>query len=137
MEKTKEIDRAPAVPRRTMAPIEREVGRFIEEFFRPFGRGIGQPLRILEDVRVPAVEVYEEKDDVVIKAELPGMNKQDIQVNLSDHHLILRGEKKEEEQLKDKGFYYSERTFGAFERSIEIPRDVQADKARATFKDGI
>jgi HSP20 family protein len=125
--------------------MEREMGRMFDDFFvRPWGRPwltFGRPwgARMLEEpeVRIPAIEVFEEKDDVVVKAELPGMKKEEVEVNLYDNLLTIKGERKEEEEIKKKGYYYSERTYGAFERSIEIPREVLTEKARASFKDGV
>jgi HSP20 family protein len=89
------------------------------------------------DLRVPAIDLYEEKDQVVAKAELPGMEKNDIEVNIADHQLTIKGEKKKEEETKNKNYYRSERSYGSFCRSIELPADVDIDKAKASFKNGV
>ena len=68
-----------------------------------------------------AVDVYEEKDDIVVKAELPGMDKNDIEVNISDSELTLKGEKKKEEKIEEENYYRCERSYGAFLRSVELP----------------
>ena len=81
--------------------------------------------------------MYEEKDDVVVKAEIPGMKKENLEINLSDSHLIIKGEKKQEEEVKKKGYYYSERSYGSFMRSIDLPNEVKSEKATANFKDGV
>ena len=88
-------------------------------------------------MRAPTVDVYEEKDDIVVKAELPGMDKDNIEVNLTDHTLTIKGEKKKEEEVKEENYYRSERSYGSFLRTLELPKDVHADKVKASFKNGI
>jgi HSP20 family protein len=72
-----------------------------------------------------------------LKAELPGLDKDDIEVNISDSELTLKGEKKKEEKIDEKNYYNCERSYGAFVRSVDLPADVQADRARASFKNGV
>jgi len=125
---------------REMFRAEREMERMFEDFWGRPWVGLSWPrrLRLWEGLtRGPAIEVYEEKDDVVVKAELPGMRKEDLEVNISDNLLTIKGEKKKEEEVKEKGYYYSERSYGSFIRTIEIPKDIQPDKIQATFKDGV
>jgi HSP20 family protein len=87
--------------------------------------------------RQPAIEITDDKDTVIIKAEIPGLKKENLQVNLSDSLLTIGGERKQEQEKKGQGFYYSERSYGNFSRSIQLPSDVLADQASANFKDGI
>jgi HSP20 family protein len=87
--------------------------------------------------RAPALDVYEDKDDIVIKAELPGLEKGDIEVNMTDHTLTIKGEKKKEEEVKEENYYRSERSYGSFTRTLQLPTDVQADKVKASFKNGV
>jgi HSP20 family protein len=89
------------------------------------------------EIAAPAVDVFEEKDDIVVKAEIPGIDKENIEVNLADHHLTIKGEKKKEEEIKEKNYYRCERSYGSFIRAVELPKDVQADKVKASFKNGI
>jgi HSP20 family protein len=114
---------------------ERDMERMVEDVFgrRPLAAWWPKGL----DAAAPALDLYEEKDEVVAKAELPGIEKKDIQVNISDHHLTIKGEKKKEEETKEKNFHRSERSYGSFCRSIELPTDVEPDKAKASFKDGV
>ena len=87
---------------------------------------------------IPAVDIYEtEGHDLVVKAELPGMEKENIEVNLSDHTLTIKGEKKKEEEIKEENYYRAERSYGGFLRTLELPKDVHADKVKASFKNGI
>ena len=85
----------------------------------------------------PALDIYEDKDDLVVKAELPGLDKDNVEVNLTDHALIIKGEKKKEEETRQENYFRSERSYGTFVRSLQLPKDVQADKVKATFKNGI
>ena len=119
---------------------ERDMDRMMEDFF---GRRIRPwwPERFFRtdelDVRAPAVDVFEEKDDIVVKAEIPGMDKDDIEVKLTDHTLTIKGEKKKEEETKQENYYRSERSYGTFLRTLDLPKDVHADKVKATFKNGV
>ncbi|HXG52833.1 MAG TPA: Hsp20/alpha crystallin family protein [candidate division Zixibacteria bacterium] len=117
---------------------EREMDRMMDEFF---GRAVRPwwPVWGREDREIvsPAMDVYEEKDEIVVKAELPGMKKDDIEVNISDSQLILKGEKKREEKIEEENYYRCERSYGAFYRAIDLPKEVQADKIKASFRDGV
>ena len=119
---------------------ERDAQRMMDQFFgRPFMPW--RPERWLRteptEINAPDVDVYVEKDDIVIKAELPGMEKGDIQVNLSNHILTLTGEKKREEKIRDEDYFCSERAYGSFSRTLELPGDVQGEKVKASFKNGV
>ena len=74
---------------------------------------------------------------MVIKTEVPGMEKDEIEISLDGNTLILKGEKKKEETIEDKDYSYCERYFGAFTRTIELPSEVQADKVTAVLKNGV
>ncbi len=119
---------------------ERGIDRMMDEFF---ARGMRPwwPERWLgawdEEIVTPVLDVYEEKDDIIVKAELPGMDKDEIEVDILDSELILKGEKKKEEKVEEKDYYRCERSYGAFRRAVELPMDVQADKIKASFKNGI
>lgn len=123
-----------------MARWEREMERVWDDFFgrrlRPIWDERWWPARAV-GVSAPAVDLYEEKEELVAKVELPGMGKDDIQVNITDHHLTIKGEKKKEEEIKEENYYRSERSYGAFTRTLELPAEVLVDKARASFKDGV
>jgi len=85
----------------------------------------------------PKVDVKDNKEDIVITAELPGMSEKDVDVILSDNSLTIKGEKKSEKEEKKKDYYRMERTYGSFERSIMLPCEVENAKAEATFKHGV
>jgi HSP20 family protein len=118
-----------------------EVERRFEDFFsRPFSM-IAPPwlsvLKMAEGEIAPSIDIYEENGDVVVKAELPGMKKEDIEVNLSEQTIALSGEKKKEEKVEKKGYYRVERSYGSFRRSFTLPSAVRTDDAIARFKDGV
>ena len=116
--------------------MDRMFEDFLGRRLRPFGQNGGGQLQV-SSRQDAAVDLYEEKDDIVVKAELPGMEKDNIGVNLSDRRLTIKGEKKQEEEVKKEGYYRSERSYGSFVRALELPREVQTDKVKAAFKNGI
>ena len=85
----------------------------------------------------PAVDIYEEEDRIVIKAELPGVDKKDIEVDLNDRLLTLKGERSYENEVKEENYHRKERTYGKFHRSFTLPADLDPEKIKADFKDGI
>jgi HSP20 family protein len=142
-EKAKEKETKAVAPRRPFMDLSRwetDMERMMEDFFgrrtRPWW-----PERWFRtegmEVTAPAVDLYEEKDDIVVKAELPGIDKDNIEVNLTDHTLTIKGEKKKEEEIKEENYYRSERSYGSFVRTLELPKDVRTDKVKASFKNGI
>jgi len=86
---------------------------------------------------MPAVEMLRDGDKLIVRADLPGMNKDDIDVEIRDKRLIIKGERKNETEEKREGFYRTERTFGTFYRSLPIPETANFDEARAIFKNGV
>ncbi len=87
----------------------------------------------------PVIDVREESDRYLLHADIPGLKKEEFSISVQGNHLTLKGERKEEKETKDKerGFYYSERSYGAFSRSLEFPTDIQAEKVNASYKDGV
>ena len=86
---------------------------------------------------IPPVDVFEDKDNLVVKAELPGMKRENIEISLHDGVLTLSGERKSEEKHSDAETYRSERFLGRFQRTVTLPTTVNADKVQATYKDGV
>jgi HSP20 family protein len=85
----------------------------------------------------PAFDVYEEQDNIVVKAELPGMKKEDISVSLHDGALIISGERKNEIKSEGREVYRAERFFGKFQRTVTLPTGVAAAQVKAEYKDGV
>jgi HSP20 family protein len=82
-------------------------------------------------------DIFEEGDDVVVKADMPGVKKEDVDVSLSDDMITIRGERKKEEKVERKDYYRVERAYGSFTRSFRLPADVQTDRAEAKFDQGV
>ena len=142
-EKVKEKETKAVTPWRPFHELtrwERDMDRMMEDFF---GRRVRPwwPDRWFRtdemEVRAPAIDLFEDKDDIVVKAELPGMDKDNIEVNLADSTLTIKGEKKKEEEIKEENYYRSERSYGSFIRTVELPKAVRTDKVKASFKNGI
>ncbi len=85
----------------------------------------------------PVVDMYDEDDKIVIKAELPGMEKKDIAVDVKDRVLTISGERNYDNEVKEEKYYRRERAYGKFQRVFSLPADVNADKIKADFKDGL
>jgi len=85
----------------------------------------------------PAMDVYQDKDKVVVQAEVPGLSKDDIDVSLEGDVLTIQGEKKEEKEEKEKRYHRVERSYGYFQRVVELPAPVDAKGIKADFKDGV
>jgi len=83
------------------------------------------------------VDLFEDKDNFVLRAELPGMKKEDIDLSLHDGSLSISGERQSEDKYQDAEVYRAERFFGRFQRTISVPAPVSADKIKAQYKDGI
>jgi HSP20 family protein len=86
---------------------------------------------------LPTMDLYEEKDSLVLKAELPGMKKEDIEISLHGDVLTLSGERKEEEVFEKAQTYRAERFLGKFQRTLTLPVAVNGDKVQASYKDGV
>lgn len=92
----------------------------------------------LKDVEwMPQIEVRQTNGDLMVKADLPGLTKDDVKVELTDQALTISGERKEEKEEKGEGFYRSERNYGHFYRQIPLPEGATTDKANATFTNGV
>ena len=85
----------------------------------------------------PAVDVYEEETHYVVKAELPGIDKEDISIDVTDGVMTLSGERKVEEETKEDGYFRREMSYGKFERAFRLPADVNTEDIRADYKDGV
>lgn len=87
----------------------------------------------------PTIEVKENADHFMLHADLPGLKKEDFSISVEGSSLTVKGERKQEKETGDpkKGYYYSERTYGSFSRSFEFPTEIQADKVKASYRDGV
>jgi HSP20 family protein len=85
----------------------------------------------------PAVDMFDNDDKIVIKAELPGMDKKDFSVDVKDRVLTLSGQRNYDNEVKEENYYRRERTYGKFKRAFQLSADVDADNIKAEFKDGV
>ncbi len=111
-----------------------ELERIRKEFERLFEE---VPTLESEKIFAPVVDVYETDSELVIKAEVPGVKKEDIEVSIKDNAVHIKGEKKEEKEEKTEAVHRVERFYGKFERYIPLPTDVKVDEAKAEYKDGV
>lgn len=139
--KEKEKARGEVAPYRPMRmpSVLDEMDRMMERFFGRTGPMWWPRLRWPEEVAMafPSVDVFEDDDNVVVKAELPGVNKDDLDVNVEENTITISGEKKKEEKKEEKDYYRIERSYGSFKRSFSLPAEVESAKAKARFKDGV
>lgn len=117
--------------------LQREVNRLFDDFFRdfdvaPFGFG-SERLKAFS----PSIDIKENEKEILIRAELPGMEEKDVEVNLMEDRLTIKGEKKEEKEDKASDYYHMERSYGVFSRVIPLPGKVDTKKAEAHFKNGV
>ncbi len=116
------------------ALLQQEINRTFDSFFdHPLAGGAS----MREALSAPKLDVSETPSEVHVTAELPGMTENDIDVELTDNVLKIRGEKKDERETKDHQFHRVERSFGMFERAVPLPTNVKRDGVSATFKQGV
>jgi HSP20 family protein len=123
-------------PRRGLArragrePVEDLVGRLFEDWLslRMTGESYGW---------TPAIDMIDRKDEIVVRADLPGLEQKDIDVSVESGVLTIRGQRQEEREAKEEDYYCSERWVGSFARSVTLPPGVDTEKIKASFKNGV
>jgi HSP20 family protein len=112
--------------------------RFSEEMDRLFGGTLASRATDLVGGRwSPQVEMFERDNNFVVRADLPGMTRDDVKLELTDNGISIEGERRDENEERGEGFYRSERTYGKFYRRIPLPEGVQVDDASASFTNGV
>lgn len=111
--------------------------RELDSWFGDLRKRVGQMAQWPFQLRIEALDVYEKDGVIVVKAEMPGMTKEGIDVSLVGSRLTITAEKKREEEVKNKDFHRQERAFGSVTRVVDLPCDVVAEQGKATFKDGV
>jgi len=121
-------------PWREMTTLQNRFNRMFDDPFFRIGR-----LDNDADMGMwnPTVDLYEKDNNFVIKAELPGVDKKDITIDLKDRVLTLSGERSYDNEVKEENYYRRERSYGKFQRAFTLPADVDSDKIKAEFKDGV
>lgn len=119
-------------------PMIREMDKFLDDMFSSFPTFYPERRRgLMEGEWLPKVDIAETDENVIVTAELPGVKQEDVSITVTDYILTIKGEKKEEKEIKKEDYYRIERSYGTFQRSVTLPTGVQADKAKATHKDDI
>jgi HSP20 family protein len=113
-----------------VSDIQSEVNRLFDNFFGRSVSGAGRPW-------APPVDLYETKDDLVLTMEVPGVQDQDVSVSITGDLLSVKGERRLDRDVKEGQFLHLERVYGKFERLVQLPIPVQADKVKASYRDGI
>ncbi len=121
-------------PVRDMFNFRNRINHVFDDFFYPTNR---DEVEFSMRNWTPVVDVYDNDDNFVIKAELPGIDKDGIEIDVKDRVLTLKGERSSENEVKDDNYYRRERSFGKFERAFILPADVDPDKIKADYKDGV
>lgn len=115
-------------PFQGVGDLQSEMNRMFDGFF---GRSLGP-----ERVWAPAVDMFETKDDLVVRVELPGMTQKDVEISITGDVLTIKGERGAGAD-EHESVHHSERWYGKFERNLTLPIPIQADKVKATYRDGV
>lgn len=121
-------------PNKTRFNVPTLFDSFFDDFFYPSRTGTGK--EGLWDWN-PAVDVYENDNAIVVKAELPGVEKDQISIDVEAGVLTLKGERKSDHETKEDNYYRRERTYGSFQRAFTLPEGVDPDAIKAEYKDGV
>lgn len=123
-------------PRYLIRDMQDEMSKMIENVFEDFGIAENKKNKT-GNYWMPAIELLEKNNEYEVKAELPGMSKEDVEVEISNNNIIIRGETKQEKEEKTENIYRSEFRYGKFLRTIPLPSEIKSDEAKASFKEGI
>ncbi len=118
-------------PFREMVSLRDELDRLFDSVFGRLPRERG------ETYWAPPLDIEETEDAIIVRAELPGMNKDDIKITLSGDTLTISGERKQESEKKGRTYYRIERAYGKFQRTVTLPTDVESDRTKASYKAGV
>ena len=119
-------------PMRELSTLQSEMNRLFSGFFDEQGQGNGSSRRW-----APAIDVFEREDAIFLKADLPGLDEDDVRIEVNDNVLALSGERRSEAQEEKNGYYRVERSYGAFSRSLVLPEGVDPDRIEASFDRGV
>jgi HSP20 family protein len=114
-----------------------EVHRLFDEMFGNVGRTSGRQQGAQPMQWAPTLDVLHEDGDLLIRAELPGVKREDVEITLHERELTISGERRAEEQREGSGYYVRERRYGSFRRSLVLPHDVEEGRISARFEDGV
>jgi len=122
-------------PWKDFGSLQERINRMFDDTIRTLHPTDGEELE--KGTWAPAVDIYETNDSFVVSADLPGLNKDEIQIDLKDNTLTLKGEKKFEEKVSKDNYIRVERAYGSFVRSFTLPQNVDPEKIKAKYKEGV
>jgi HSP20 family protein len=121
-------------PFRELENLQDQMNRLFD--FSLSGNSLGRST-LLGGQWAPAIDIYDSKENILVKAELPGLKKDEIEVSIENDQLVIKGEKKKDNQVKEDDYVKTERFYGSFYRTIQLPSSVHTDKVNAAYKDGV
>lgn len=124
-------------PFRDLVSIQERMNRLFDEAFRGNPRANGEDDWALGGSWAPAVDIYEQEGNIVLKAELPGVDAKNVDIHVENNVLTLRGERKFDHEVKRDNYHRVERTYGTFARSFTLPNVVDTERINAEYKDGV
>lgn len=124
-------------PFRGFVDLQGEMNRMIDEMFGESGREVVRQRGSRPSRWSPVVDVLVREGDLVVRAELPGVSLEDVEITLQNGVLTISGERMDDQQKDGQGFYVRERRYGTFRRSMTLPEGVDDSKVRASFEDGV
>jgi len=135
----KDLERLAETPFALMRRFSEQMDNLFADF--GLGHGLLAPIEkgtnLAQGFWSPQVEMFERGKDIVVRADLPGLTKDDVNVEVADNGITIEGERKNENEKKGEGYYRSERTYGKFYRRVPLPDGVKAEDAEATFSNGV
>jgi len=114
---------------KSLEAFRREMDRIFDKFF--------ERMPFVEQEFVPSVDISETDNEIIVQAEIPGIDPRDLDISLNGRFLTIKGEKKSEHEEKRENYHKIERKYGTFSRTLELPADVDPDKVEAKYKDGV
>ena len=120
-------------PFREMSTLRERMNKLFEDTFT----GRGEDKELVSSAWAPAVDIYENENEIVLTAEIPGINEKDVEIKIEDNTLTLKGERKFEKETKEENYHRIERSYGSFYRAFTLPHSVDPDKIEAVHENGV
>jgi len=121
---------------RNLMTLQDRMNRLFDETFPVRQRNLGEDQEFFASEWTPAVDIYEDENAITLKADIPGIDPNNLDIRVEGNTLHMRGERKHEKETKRENFHRIERSYGSFVRSFTLPHNVQSDRIEATYKNG-
>jgi len=128
---------APWRPFRELSTLHRGIDDVFRNFFGTEEEWLPTPWRSAAFSALPMVESYVREGELIVRADLPGIDPKEVELAVEGHRLMIRGERKAKEERKEKDYFYREVAYGRFERALDLPEGVDMDSIKATYHDGV